>query len=158
MSDDASYAAFLDKANADPKASISQSTSTSQSRSKFDPTTSTSSSLPPSLQCLPDVTYTSDTDSPFEPVLLNYSGYKLPSAVEFAKCVAGKAPGNVEELSVDDFDPRGEYKEVIQRVEQAGSGDVKVYRVEVSKTRAEYYILTLGEGMLIGVVVKAVES
>lgn len=59
---------------------------------------------------------------------------------------------------MDEFDPRGEYKEVIERVEQTGSGGVKVYRVEVSKTRADYYVLTLGQGILVGVTTEAVES
>ncbi len=62
-------------------------------------------------------------------------------------------------MSTQDFDPRGEYTEIIERVEKAGNGaGVKVFRVEVSKTRAEYYIVTVGERMLIGVVAKAVES
>lgn len=164
MSDDASYASFLDKANADPKAGAgstkAESTATSQGRSKFDPTSSSSSSsaLPASLKSLPDVTYTSDTDSPFEPVLFSYAGSSLPSAAEFAE--AAKKTGDVEELSVSDFDPRGEYTEVVRRVEQAGGkgGAVKVYRVGVSQTRAEYYILTLADGLLLGVMTKAVES
>jgi hypothetical protein len=72
----------------------------------------------------------------------------------------GKAGVEVEELSVGDFDPRGQYKEIIQRVEQAGKGKkgVKVFRVQASSTRAEYYVLTVGEKKLIGVVTRAVES
>ena len=168
MSDDASYTSFLNKANADPKAgqgtTMAESGSTSQQRSSFDPTSSSSSeALPASLKSLPDVTYTSDTDSPFEPVLFNYSGSDLPSAKEFKKALshAHKVRGagaEVEELSVEDFDPRGEYKEIIQRVEQAGKKGVKVFRVQASSTKVEYYILTVGERNLIGVVTKAVES
>ncbi|KIW22261.1 uncharacterized protein PV07_12165 [Cladophialophora immunda] len=162
MSDDSSYLSFLEKANANPKAgqTLAESESTSQRRSQLDPTSSSSDALPASLKALPDVTYTSDTDSPFEPVLFNYSGSELPSAEGFANCLAPKSGGAVEELSIRDFDPRGQYGEVIQRVEQAGKGEagVKVYRVEMSKTRAEYYILTIGERMLVGVVTKAVES
>ncbi|KIX94548.1 uncharacterized protein Z520_09594 [Fonsecaea multimorphosa CBS 102226] len=168
MSDDSSYLSFLEKANANPKAgqTLAESESTSQRRSKLDPTTSSSDALPPSLKALPDITYTSDTDAPFEPVLFNYSGSELPSSAEFAKCVfssksgGGSGSDGVEELSIRDFDPRGQYGEVIQRVEQAGKGKagVKVYRVETSKTRVEYYILTVGESMLVGVVTKAVES
>ncbi|KIW93685.1 uncharacterized protein Z519_06290 [Cladophialophora bantiana CBS 173.52] len=162
MSDDSSYLSFLEKANANPKAgqTVAESESTSQPRSKLDPTTASSDALPASLKSLPDVTYTSDTDSPFEPALFNYSGSELPSAEEFAKCLAPRSAGPVEELSTRDFDPRGQYGEVIHRVEQAGKGKtrVKVYRVEVSKTRVEYYILTVGERMLVGVVTKAVES
>ncbi|KAI1626513.1 hypothetical protein EDD37DRAFT_648935 [Exophiala viscosa] len=167
MSDDASYMSFLNRANADPKAGgHEQANSTSESRTKFDPTNTSSSSdvssetLPASLKSLPDITYTSDTDSPFEPVVFSYSGSKLPSVSDFEKCLShkGHTSGSVEELSTQDFDPRNQYQDIIARVEQAGSGGVKVFRVEVSRTRAEYYILTLGERKLIGVVTKAVES
>lgn len=167
MSDDASYMSFLNRANADPKAgqgsTMAESESTSQRQSNIDPTSASSSSaLPASLKCLPEITYTSDTDSPFEPIVFNYSGSALPSSEEFKKVLshAHKKTGEVEELSIQDFDPRGEYKDIIQRVEQAGRGNKKpkVFRVETSSTRAEYYILTVGDSMLIGVVAKAVES
>jgi len=49
---------------------------------------------------------------------------------------------------------------VISRVREAGKGkgEVKVYRVEVSKTRAEYYVVAVGEMCLVGVKARAVES
>ncbi|KIW62227.1 hypothetical protein PV04_10422 [Phialophora macrospora] len=169
MSDDAAYMSFLDKANADPRSgqgsTMAESESTSQRRSSFDPTSSSSSdALPASLKSLPDITFTSDTDSPFEPVLFNFSGSELPSASEFSTVLShahmGKPGVEVEELNVGDFDPRDEYKEIIQRVEQAGKGEtgVKVFRVQASSTRAVYYILTVGEKKLIGVATRAVES
>ncbi|KAJ9603069.1 hypothetical protein H2200_012364 [Cladophialophora chaetospira] len=167
MSDDASYMSFLNKANDDPKSgqgsTMIESNSTSQRRSSMDPTSS-SDALPASLQSLPDVTFTSDTDSPFEPVLFNYSGDGLPSSKEFKTILShahkgrGGAAGEVEDLSLNDFDPRGEYKEIIQRVEQAGKKGVKIFRVQASSTKAEYYILTVGERNLVGVMTKAVES
>jgi hypothetical protein len=180
MSDDASYTSFLEKANADPTQGANtntnntheQASSASERRTKFDPTaggTSSSSDispevLPASLKSLPNITYISDTDSLFEPVVINYADNStLPSPSDFAKCLQHHKhhdPGNVEELTTQDFDPRGEYTEIIERVEKAGNpgAGVKVFRVEVSKTRAEYYIVTVGERMLIGVVAKAVES
>ena len=169
MSDDASYMSFLNKANADPKSgqgsTMAESESTSQRRSDLDPTSSSSTEgLPASLKSLPDVTYTSDTDSPFEPVVFNYSGSGLPSLQDFKKVLSHvtrrKSHSEEEELSVDDFDPRGEYKEIIRLVEQAGKGKkgVKVFRVPVSSTKVEYYILTVGDRGLVGVVAKAVES
>jgi len=171
MSDDASYMSFLNKANTDPKSgqgsTMAESDSTSQRRSDIDPTSSSSSeALPASLKSLPDVTYTSDTDSPFEPVLFGYSGADLPSAEEFKKVLkhAHKGKGgnqeDIEELNTKDFDPRGQYKEIIQRVAQAGKGDlgVKVFRIQSSSTRVEYYIVTVGERNLVGVMAKAVES
>lgn len=99
---------------------------------------------------------------------------------------------SVEELSLKDFDPRGEYTEVVERVKRAGSdavdekrggvmegrgdaaekggkrgnleagegqsGGVKVFRAVVGRTRVEYYVVTVGERKLLGVVAKAVES
>lgn len=47
---------------------------------------------------------------------------------------------------------------------EGGSGDenaveVKVYRVEVGTSRVEYYVVALdGEGMLVGLRAKAIES
>jgi len=169
MADDASYMSFLNKANADPKSgqgsTMAESESTSQARSDLDPTSSSSSEgLPASLKRLPDITYTSDTDSPFEPALFSYSETELPGAQDFEKVLShtrhGKGDDEVEEINVDDFDPRGDYKEIIRRVEQAGKGTkgVKVFRVQVSSTKVEYYILTIGDRSLIGVVTKAVES
>ena len=143
---------------------MAESESTSQRRSDLDPTSSSLEGLPASLQSLPDVTYISDTDSPFEPVVFTYAGTVLPSVQEFKKVLShayhGKGDGKVEELSVDDFDPRGQYNQIIQRVEEAGKGNkgVKVFSVQASSTRVEYYILTVGERNLIGVVTKAVES
>jgi len=159
MSDDASYTAFLNKANEDPKSGVSESTSVT--KSKFDPTTTDNASLPSSLRSIPDtLTYTSDTDSPFEPVLLNCSLDGLPSKAEFKKALGAKAEqGDVGELSVKDFDPMGQYADIIDRVKSAGDGKgVKIFRIEVGATRVEYYIVTLGVGKLVGVYTKAVES
>jgi hypothetical protein len=172
MADDASYTSFLSKANAPTGASSTpsqkQSDSTSQSRSAYDPTT-THASVPQPIRSLLSSNnphYTSDTDSPFEPVFFSYSNDSLPSASDFSSCLSkskSHSSAEVEELSAQDFDPRGEYKAVIDAVAQAGGGgkgDVKVYRVEVTKTRVEYYVMTVveGGGKLVGVVTKAVES
>ena len=166
MADDASYISFLNKANQDPKAGAS----TSQSRSRLEPTNTSSITsgsdlkpecLPASLQKLPEILYTSDTDAPFEAVVFNYASSSLPSVSDFENFLGAKAKAGVVELSVEEFDPRGQYKEIIHTVEQAGNGDgggVKVFRVEISTTHVEYYVLTVGERMLVGVVAKAVES
>lgn len=162
MSDDASYTAFLNKANEDPKAGATSSESTSQTKSKFDPTSTDNDALPASLKSIPDeITYTSDTDSPFEPIVLNYSSDELPSKSDFKKALGAKAEqGDIEELSLQEFDPRNQYAEIIERVKKAGSGkkEVKIFRVELGRTRVEYYIVTVGERKLVGVVTKAVES
>lgn len=156
MADDQSYNTFLTKANQDPSANSSQHQSTSQAKSKFDPTTPQTSAVPSALQNL-DTTYTSDADEPFEPVVLDYASHELPDAAQFASCVK-KDEGMVEALEEGDFDPQGQYKEILSKVKDAGNGKVRCFRVEVSKTRAEYYVVSVGERKLVGVRAKAVES
>ena len=95
-------------------------------------------------------------------MFFNYASSELPSVEQFEKVLGAKGAnaGKVEEISVKEFDPRGEYSEVIGKVEQAGKSGAKVFRVEVDErgTRVEYYVLAVGERSLVGVVAKAVES
>ena len=168
MADDASYSAFLDKANQPTSSSSSDKPSTSNNRSKFDPTSTTSStqSAPPTIskllsQSSGPPTYTSETDAAFEPFFASYSGSSLPSAKQFREAI-DETDGQVEELKVKDFDPRGDYTEVVRAVEGAGEGGVKVFRLEVSSTRVVYFVVTLARkeegGKLVGVKVESVES
>ena len=171
MADDASYNTFLTKANADLSSADTtdkKTQSTSQAKSKFDPSSMPNDSIPASLEsvvCSDDYTYTSDTDSQWEPTFFSYSGSGPPSLSDFKKCLNHDEhkQGDVVELSLEDFDPRGQYKAVIDAVAQAGrggKGEVKVFRVETGKTRVAYYLVTLAEDRrkLVGVVTKAVES
>jgi hypothetical protein len=177
MSDDASYSAFLTKANeplSSPQQQTQTSTSTSQTKTRFDPTsTPTTAATPkPIATLLSDSrpTYTSETDAAFEPFFASYSGTSLPSADDFAKAAGLKggesttSTTNVEKLNVKAFDPRGQYAEVIEAVKAAGDGDgdgnVGVYRLEVSSTRIVYFVVTLADkgSKLVGVKVESVES
>jgi hypothetical protein len=159
MSSDESYLSFLDSANKSPIPTSTHTVpSTGHTRSTFDPTIS--SPVPEPLKNL-DVYYTSDTDSPFEPVFLNFSGGEAPSVEDFEKCLGVKeGQVEVEELSVAEFDPRGEYVEVVRKVEQVakGKGGVKVFRVGMGGTRYEYYIVSVVDKGLVGVRAKAIES
>lgn len=161
MSDDASYTSFLEKANQDT--GISPLNSGPKSAQAPNPRTANSSTNVPSALQNIQVTYTSDTDSSFEPVCFDYDGSELPSAQAFEKLVA-KASGNdgparAEELSVREFDPRDEYGEVVKKVEGVvEAGKVKVFRVERGKTRAEYFVVGLVDGRVMGVRAEAVES
>lgn len=163
MADDASYMSFLNKAN-EPLSSAQQTTSTSQASSKFDPTSTESASAAPKpisdLLASKEPHYTSETDAPFEPFFTSHSGGSFPSAAEFLKSLGIDKSGKVDELTTQDFDPRGQYKEVIDAVKAAGDGQVKVYRLEVSRTRAVYFIATLAEGgtKLVGLKAESVES
>lgn len=171
MADDASYNTFLARANQDPRSGHSaEGESTSQARSKFDPSSSTSTNeaIPTSLRNI-ETTYTSDTDSEFEPVFFSYASDELPSVEQFKQVLGtkGENANHVEELSVKDFDPNGQYSVVIGKVEQAGKmggprgqakSGTRIFRIEENGTRVEYYILAVGERSLVGVVAKAVES
>lgn len=69
----------------------------------------------------------------------------------------------IEELSVESWDPRGEYGDVVGKVGEAGKGEggdgkVKVFRIGAGGTRVEYFVVAVGERKLLGVVAKAVES
>jgi hypothetical protein len=157
MADDTSYATFLTKANQSLNATSSLSQPTSGAKSKFDPTTPQTSAVPPALQNLEGATYTSDADEPFEVIVLDYAGHELPDATQFASCVR-KEEGEVEVLEEGDFDPQGQYTDVLAKVKEAGNGEVRCYRVEVSRTRAKYYVVSVGERKLVGVCARAVES
>ena len=49
----------------------------------------------------------------------------------------------VSTQNVKEFDPRGQYKAVIEAVEKVGDGKARIYRISHGKTRAEYYIVGL---------------
>jgi hypothetical protein len=53
-----------------------------------------------------------------------------------------------------------QYKKVVDAVKQAGNGTVKIFRVELEGTRAEYYVVTVDEkeGRIVGLKALAVES
>jgi hypothetical protein len=164
MSDDASYSSFLDQANQDT--GLSPLNSGPQSAPAPKPESSSSSDVPSVLQNV-RATYTSDTDSPFEAVSFDYDGTELPSAQEFEKLVARESkdsgPARAEELSVKDFDPRGEYDDLVKTVEGlVEHRKVKVYRVGRGKTRAEYFVVGLAGGKeggrILGVRAEAVET
>lgn len=168
MSSDNAYASFLDKANQDPNSNPTPSTS-STSPSKPQPTPhesliSQSTHIPQSLKSL-DVTFTSEADEPFEAFTVSSAGSSLPDAAGFAQAVGlGSSAGQVEELSVEDFDPRGEYGEVVAAVKKAagnGGGEVKCFRVEgEKKSTVFYYVVGLdGQGgRLVGARAMSVES
>ncbi|RMZ75659.1 hypothetical protein DV737_g5193, partial [Chaetothyriales sp. CBS 132003] len=111
-------------------------------------------------------TYTSDTDSQWEPVSISYSSPSAlpPSAEDFRRAISTSA--TVEELQISDFDPQTQYGAVIDAVKEAAAGaeNAQIFRVPVDRTRVEYYIVAVAhapeaaEKKLVGVVARAVES
>lgn len=79
-------------------------------------------------------------------------------ADEFKQLIDHQA--DVSTLSAAEFDPRGNYKEVMDSVRQAGGGEVRVFRVQHGKTRAEYYVISVDAkgSRIVGLKAKAVES
>ncbi len=67
---------------------------------------------------------------------------------------------SAEEISEKEFDPRGQYKEVVEAVQKAGDGKVGFYKVELDATRTQYLIVGVdaGQKLLLGFKVLAVES
>ncbi|MCJ1288636.1 hypothetical protein MMC34_000164 [Xylographa carneopallida] len=151
MSSDEAYSAFLDQANQDTGAGDA-STQSSHTQLKAADT-----EIPAVLQGI-DQTYTSEADEPFEPVSLKWTGRSMPSENDFAGLIGHKA--EVSTLSTRDFDPKWEYKEVMEAVEKAGDGKVRIFRVEMGSTRVWYYVVGWEKeaGKVVGVRAQAVES
>lgn len=64
---------------------------------------------------------------------------------------------HVEEVKEKGFETQ--YKKVVDAVKEAGNGDVKIFKVDLEGTRAEYWVVgTDGEGRLVGMKAMAVES
>lgn len=57
-----------------------------------------------------------------------------------------------------EFDPRGQYKKVLNAVEKAGDGRARIFRVAHGATRAEIFAVGLGDGKIVGMKVLAIES
>jgi hypothetical protein len=147
---DADYAAFLDKANQDS----SGGDATTQSK-KYG-TKSVNTEVPKVLEGVEEY-YVSDADEPFEPVALSYDGDSI-SAQQLKTLLGHNA--EVEEVKMKEFDPKGQYKSVVGAVKKAGSGEVKVFRVEHGGTRAEYYVVSVDGkgGKVVGLKALSVES
>ncbi|KAL8985917.1 MAG: hypothetical protein Q9205_000505 [Flavoplaca limonia] len=151
MSSDDAYSSFLDQANQDTGASKSSASA------KTATTKSVDTEVPAGLLSVEQY-YTSEADEPFEPVSLQWDGQNMPSENEFAKLIGHGA--EVTTMTTKEFDPREQYKEVLQAVGNAGEGKSSIFRVGHGKTRVEYYVISLdkGKGRVVGMKAKAVES
>ncbi|KAG9185736.1 hypothetical protein G6011_07067 [Alternaria panax] len=149
MSSDTDYAAFLDKANQDTGSAEPKDASQKQSYG----TKSVNTAVPKILEQVEEY-HVSDSDEPFEPVALKFKGDSV-FADDLKKLIGSSA---VEEVKGTGFE--SQYKRVIDAVKQAGNGTVKVFRVELEGTRAEYYVVAVDdkEGRIVGLKALAVES
>jgi hypothetical protein len=68
---------------------------------------------------------------------------------------------DVLKISQKDFDPRGQYKTVIDAVKQeVGDGDLGYFQVDLDKTRSEYFVVGVDvkHGRIVGLKALSVES
>ncbi|KAB2099770.1 hypothetical protein AG0111_0g11934 [Alternaria gaisen] len=149
MSSDADYAAFLDKANQDTGSAETKDASQKKSYG----TKSVNTAVPKTLEQVEEY-YVSDSDEPFEPVALEFKGDNV--SAEDLKSLIGNS--NVEQIQNTGFE--SQYKKVMEAVKEAGNGTVKVFRVELEGTRAEYYVVAVDDkkGRIVGLKALAVES
>jgi len=79
----------------------------------------------------------------------------------FAKLVNYPDPkkAKVEIMDIGEWDPQGQYKDVVEATREVSKGsDVRVYRIGKEGARAEYWVVGLEGGKLLGVKALAVES
>jgi hypothetical protein len=147
--DDTGYVNFLQKANAQAHGSVkTQSRSTPVRTAEHE-------KLAVLGRDAEGVTYTSDSDEPFEPVFITTASKSLPSADEFAKLVNS---GNVEVRSIHEWDPRGQYKVAVESLKRHAGSEIKIYLVQGEGARTFQYILAAVDGGLLGYQVLSVES
>ncbi|KAA8564941.1 hypothetical protein MFRU_008g02090 [Monilinia fructicola] len=161
MASDEDYMAFLNKANEDPSAGTSNAASSSKKVELK--TTDDGVDVPGVLvRATKDAWYVSDADEPFVVVALKHDG-GLPDEETFARLVAHPAPEDAAEeiqiMDIGEWDPRGQYKEIVEAVREAGKGsDVRVYRVPGEGSRVEYWVVGVEGGRLVGAMALGVES
>lgn len=63
-------------------------------------------------------------------------------------------------MEAKDFDPVGQYGQLVKEVEKAGDGKSRVFKVHHGQTRLEYYVvaLDLARKRIVGMKALAVES
>jgi hypothetical protein len=77
---------------------------------------------------------------------------------EFAKLI--EFDGEPESVGEKDFDPQGQYHNVVTAVKKAGDGKVEVLQVPHGGTRSEFYVVSLDKehGRIVGLKALAIQS
>ncbi|QSZ33295.1 hypothetical protein DSL72_002883 [Monilinia vaccinii-corymbosi] len=161
MASDDDYMAFLDKANEDLGAGTLNAAGGGE-KVEFK-TVDDGVDVPGVLvRATRDAWYVSDADEPFVVVALKHEG-GLPDEETFARLIAHPDPagaaGDIQILDVGEWDPHGQYQDLVSAVREAGRGeDVRVYRVPGEGSRVEYWMVGVEGGRLVGVKALGVES
>ncbi|KAF2258742.1 hypothetical protein CC78DRAFT_525806 [Lojkania enalia] len=157
MSSDADYASFLEKANQNTS---SVSATTAQASNYGTKSVDDGVEVPEVLRGREEV-YVSDADEEFVGVGLRFGGSAVGAGTLFASL--SSCPLSYVLLSTSiyrDFDPRGQYKGVVEAVQKAAGGEVRFFRVGLGGTRSEVWIVGVDRegGRLVGVKALVVES
>jgi len=166
MADDASYAAFLQRASNPP--SIPSSSTETTASSLDEPASSKHPFLPllnNRLANLSAKTFVTETDSDFYATFISSSSLpswsestdEFPVAEDLESHVNGGR--NAERMNVEEWDPRGEYTAIIKVVKDITKRkEVQVYTVQGHGGRFEVFILAKMEDGLVGVKAKGVAT
>ncbi|ESZ94443.1 hypothetical protein SBOR_5161 [Sclerotinia borealis F-4128] len=163
MASDEDYMAFLNKANEDPGAGTSTTAGNYRKKAEYK-TMDDEVDVPAVLvRATKDAWYISDADEPFVVVALKNEGKGLPDEETFAKLIEHPSPADAAEeiqiLDIGDWDPRGEYRDIVKAVREAcKGGDVRVYRVPGEGSRVEYWVVGVEGERLVGAKALGVES
>lgn len=83
-----------------------------------------------------------------------------PPLDEFRELIGAQSGREIRQLEPSQWDIHSKYQDVVDAVTKASDGAVKVYRVEGSGSRVEYFVIGVdsSERMIVGVKALAVES
>ena len=158
MADDASYSAFLQRANNPPSPPLGSVETTTSSVKN--PICSKHPFLPllnNKIANLSAKTFVTEADEDFHAVFISSSDLpswseslnKFPDAEDLETQVVGGRNG--EKLSVKEWDSRGEYTSIVDAVKEVTkSKEVQVYSIQGRGGRFEVFILTKMEDGLVG--------
>jgi len=165
MATDEDYMSFLDKANKDPSEGTAKTQGSANGNGKMEfKATEKGVKVPEVIEKVlgkGEAFYTSDADEPFVGVALKLEGKGLPDEATFAKLINHPKPkeADVQIMDVGEWDTQGQYKDLVEATREAVKGsDVRVYRVAKDGSRAEYWLVGVEGGNLVGVKALAVES
>jgi hypothetical protein len=163
MADDATYEAFLRKAN-DPPSSSTQTTASSVNEA----TVSKHPLLPmlnDKLAYLSTNTFVTETDSDFVATFIpsstlpswSDSTNKFPSPTDLETQVEAGRDGEI--LLMQDWDPRGQHMAVAKAIKEVTKqNEIRVYTIQGRGGRFEVFILAKVEGGLLGAKAKGVAT
>ena len=144
MSSDADYEAFLNKAQSDR-----ENAPTSSDSSNLHVAELQTEDVPNELHALHSTSkgtrvYTSDADEPFIPVSLKYEEDHDVDLKSFEKVTGTKG---AKEIKVKEWDPKGEYADVIKKVEEATKAKhVSLFEVDGKGSRVWFWIVAKEKG------------